>query len=76
MAVKTDKAKALNALFASVSTSKVSLTSLLRCKVQGGDKLPGKNQDQVRDDLRELILHKTMGPERLHLRALRGTVSL
>lgn len=39
-AVETDKAKVLNALFASVSTSKVSLTSLLRCKVQRGHELP------------------------------------
>lgn len=71
VAVETDKAKVLNALFASVSTSKVSLTSLLRCKVQRGDELPGRNQDRVRDDLRELILHKAMGPGMLHLRVLR-----
>jgi len=71
VAVETDKAEVLNTLFASVSTSKVSLTSLVRCKVQGGDKLPGRNQDRIRDHLREPILYKTMGPDTLRLRVQR-----
>lgn len=44
-AVETDTAKELNAVCASGSTSKISLTSLLRCKVPGYHKLPGRNQD-------------------------------
>ncbi|GAB0210331.1 mitochondrial enolase superfamily member 1 [Grus japonensis] len=75
--VTTDKEKAevLNNFFASVSTGNLSSDS---SRVDGpqdrdwGSKVPPTvREDQVRDHLRNLNIHKSMGPDEMHPRVLR-----
>jgi len=75
--VSTDEAKAevLNKIFASVFTDNLSpLTSAID-RLQDGDQ-GGKapltiRENQVREHLRNLNIHKSMGPDEMHPRVLR-----
>ncbi|PKU40656.1 rna-directed dna polymerase from mobile element jockey-like [Limosa lapponica baueri] len=70
-----DKAELLNNFFASVFTSKGSnhTTQVTEGKNRGSvnEELPTVQEDQVRDLLRNLKVHKSMGPDEIHPRVLR-----
>ncbi|GAB0182138.1 mitochondrial enolase superfamily member 1 [Grus japonensis] len=71
-----EKAEVLNDFFASVFTGK-SLSHTAQV-TEGRDwenaKPPTVGEDQVREYLRNLKVHKSMGPDELHLRVLRELV--
>ncbi|GAB0189207.1 mitochondrial enolase superfamily member 1 [Grus japonensis] len=70
----TEKAELLNAAFASVFTAKVSPqeTQTLEAgeKVLRKEDLPLVEEDQVREHLGKLDIHKSMGPDGMHPRVL------
>ncbi|CAM4526644.1 unnamed protein product [Caretta caretta] len=58
--------------FASVFTNKVSSqTTALGSTAWGGDGQPSVKKEVVRDYLEKLDVHKSMGPDALHLRVLK-----
>ncbi|CAM5143904.1 unnamed protein product [Eretmochelys imbricata] len=67
-----EKANVLNAFFASVFTNKASsqTTALGSTAWRGGDQ-PSVEKEVVRDYLEKLDVHKSMGPDALHLRVLK-----
>jgi len=75
--VSTDKEKAevLNNIFASFLTGSLSPHPSQVNGLQDGDQrgkaLPTVREDQVRDHLRNLNIHTSMGPEEMHPRVLR-----
>ncbi|CAM5122730.1 unnamed protein product [Eretmochelys imbricata] len=67
-----EKANELNAFFASVFTNKVSSqTAALGITTWGIDGQPSVEIEVVRDYLEKLDVHKSMGPDELHLRVLK-----
>ncbi|GAB0207037.1 mitochondrial enolase superfamily member 1 [Grus japonensis] len=77
-----EKAEVLDDFFASVFTSKGSSHNTQVTEGEGRDwenaELPTVGEDQVREYLRNLKVHKSMGPEELHpqvLRELAGEVA-
>ncbi|CAM5153463.1 unnamed protein product [Eretmochelys imbricata] len=67
-----EKANVLNAFFASVFTNKVSSqTAALGITTWGVDGQPSVEKEVVRDYLEKLDVHKSMGPDELHLRVLK-----
>ncbi|CAM5154475.1 unnamed protein product, partial [Eretmochelys imbricata] len=67
-----EKANVLNAFFASVFTNKVSSqTAALGITKWGRDGQPSVEKEVVRDYLEKLDVHKSMGPDELHLRVLK-----
>ncbi|GAB0204010.1 mitochondrial enolase superfamily member 1 [Grus japonensis] len=71
----TEKAELVNATFASVFTAKASPqeTQTLEVgeKVQRKEDLPLVEEDQVREHLGKLDIHKSMGPDGMHPHVLR-----
>jgi len=70
-----EKAEVLNDIFASVFTSKCSshTAQVTEGKDKGweSEKPPAVAEDRVRDHLRNLKVHKSMGPDEVHLWVLR-----
>ncbi|GAB0180563.1 mitochondrial enolase superfamily member 1 [Grus japonensis] len=70
-----EKAEVFNNLFASFFTGKCSshTTQVAEGKVRDweNEELPTAGEDQVREYLRNLTVHKSMGPEDIHPRVLR-----
>ena len=70
-----EKAGVLKTVFASVFTGNVSPHPSTVDKLQDGDQrgkaLPGVTEDQLRDHLRNLNIHKSTGPDTTHPRVLR-----
>ncbi|GAB0206877.1 mitochondrial enolase superfamily member 1 [Grus japonensis] len=70
-----EKAEVLNNFFASVFTGKGSSHTTQASEGKGRDwenaELPTVGEDQVREYLRNLKVHKSMGPDELHLWVLR-----
>ncbi|CAM4670924.1 unnamed protein product [Lepidochelys kempii] len=72
-----EKANVLNAFFASVFTNKVSSqTTALGSTAWGGGGQPSVKEEVVRDYLEKLDVHKSMGPDALHLRVLKELVGV
>ncbi|GAB0189925.1 mitochondrial enolase superfamily member 1 [Grus japonensis] len=73
-----EKAEVLNDIFASVFTSKCSSHTVQVTEGKGRDwereKLPTAGEDEVRDCLRNLKVHKPMGPDEMHPQVLRELV--
>ncbi|GAB0175916.1 mitochondrial enolase superfamily member 1 [Grus japonensis] len=71
----TEKAELLNAAFASVFTAKASpqesQTLQIGKEVWTKEELPLVKEDQVREYLGKFNIHKSMGPDGMHPRALR-----
>jgi len=71
----TEKVELLNDTFASVFTAKArpweTQSPELKEKAWRKDELPLVKEDQVRDHLRKLDTHKSMGPDGMHPRVLR-----
>ncbi|PKU40633.1 rna-directed dna polymerase from mobile element jockey-like [Limosa lapponica baueri] len=69
------KAELLNAFFASVFTAQATPQEPWNLKeseeVWTKEDLPLAEEDEVRDQLRSLYIHKSMGPDGIHLRVLR-----
>ncbi|GAB0209645.1 mitochondrial enolase superfamily member 1 [Grus japonensis] len=72
-----EKAEVLNDFFASVFTSKRSSHTAQVTEGKGGDweneEPPTVGEEQVREYLRNLKVHKSMGPDEMHLQVLKGT---
>ncbi|GAB0185903.1 mitochondrial enolase superfamily member 1 [Grus japonensis] len=70
-----EKTEVLNDFFASVFTSKCSSHTAQVTEGKGRDwenkELPSVGEDQVQDHLRNLKVHKSMGPDEMHPRVLR-----
>ncbi|CAM5082368.1 unnamed protein product [Natator depressus] len=67
-----EKANVLNAFFAFVFRNKVSSqTTALGSTAWGGSDQPSVEKEVVRDYLEKLDVHKSMGPDALHLRVLK-----
>ncbi|CAM4628179.1 unnamed protein product [Lepidochelys olivacea] len=67
-----EKANVFSAFFASVFTNKVSSqTAALGSTAWGGGDQPSVEKEVVRDYLEKLDMHKSMGPDALHLRVLK-----
>ncbi|GAB0185439.1 mitochondrial enolase superfamily member 1 [Grus japonensis] len=70
-----EKAEVLNNFFVSVFTGKCSSHTAQVAEGKSRDwenvKLPTIGEDQVRDHLRNLEVHKSMGPVKMHLWVLR-----
>ncbi|GAB0186594.1 mitochondrial enolase superfamily member 1 [Grus japonensis] len=70
-----EKAEVLNDFFASIFTGKCSSHNAQAAEGKGKDweneELPTVEEDQVREYLRNLKVHKSMGPDEMHLRVLR-----
>ena len=73
-----EKAEVLNNFFASVFTGKCSSHTTQDTEVKGRDweneELPTAGEDQVQDHLRNLKVHKSMGPDEMHPWVLRELV--
>ncbi|GAB0179874.1 hypothetical protein GRJ2_000452700 [Grus japonensis] len=71
----TEKDEVLNDLLASVFAGKCSSHTAQVTKGKGRDweneELPTIGEDQVQDHLRNLKVHKSMGPDEMHLHILR-----
>uniref|UniRef100_A0A8V5GU01 Uncharacterized protein n=1 Tax=Melopsittacus undulatus TaxID=13146 RepID=A0A8V5GU01_MELUD len=75
-----EKAEVLNYFFASVFTGKGSdcTTKVLECRHRDCENLdlgPTVGEELVRDHLKNLNVHKSMGPHEIHLRVLKELVS-
>ncbi|GAB0177099.1 mitochondrial enolase superfamily member 1 [Grus japonensis] len=70
-----EKAEVVNDIFASVFTGKGSSHTTQVAEGKGRDweneEPPTIGEDQVRDHLRNLKVHKSMGPDEMHLWVLR-----
>ena len=70
-----EKAEVLNDFFASVFTGKCSSHTTQVAEGKGRDweneELPTVGEDQVQDHLRNLKVHKSMGPDEMHPQVLR-----
>ncbi|GAB0189884.1 mitochondrial enolase superfamily member 1 [Grus japonensis] len=70
-----EKAELLNDIFVSVITSKCSIHTTQVTEGKGRDweneELPTAGEDQVQDHLRNLKMHKSMGPDEMHPRVPR-----
>jgi len=75
VSIDEEKDEVLNNFFASVFTGKLSPQPSPVDGLQYGDQrgkaLPTVREDQVRDLLRNLNVHKSMGPDKMHPRVLR-----
>ncbi|GAB0179904.1 hypothetical protein GRJ2_000455700 [Grus japonensis] len=72
-----EKAEVLNDFFASVFTGKSLSHTTQVAEGRGrdwGNELPTVGEDQVQDHLRNLKVHKSMGPDEMHLWILREPV--
>ncbi|PKK34272.1 CD226 molecule [Columba livia] len=76
----TEKAELVNAFFTSVSTiktgSQVSQTLEIKEKVRQKEDFPLVEEDQVKDPLHKLDIHKSLGPNGMHPRVQRELVDV
>jgi len=75
VSTEEEKAEVRNNIFASVFTGNLSPRSSQDAGPQDGDQRgkapPTVREDQVHDHLRNLNIHKSMGPDKMHPRVLR-----